>query len=58
MTLYRKPTDREMETSLKRLLDSMDRNAPIEIVLRDIEDVQMFLLAHSDGEKNVGDPTH
>ena len=53
MSLYGKPTNQEMESSLKRLLEPMDRNAPIEIMLRGIEDVQMFLLAHPEGEKEM-----
>ena len=44
-----------MESSLKRLLEPMGRNAPIEIMLRDIEDVQMFLLAHPEGKKEISE---
>jgi hypothetical protein len=53
MFLYGKPTDQEMEKALTRLLEPMDHNAPIEVMLRDIEDVQMFLLAHPEGDKEM-----
>ena len=55
MVLYGKPTDQEMEKAFTRLLEPMDRNAPIEVMLRDIEDVQMFLLAHPEGEKEMSE---
>ena len=44
MVLYGKPTDQEMEKALTRLLEPMDCNVPIKVMLRDIEDVQMFFL--------------
>ena len=56
MTLYGKPTVHELEGALKRLLDPMERNDPIEVMLRDIEDVQMFLLAHPEGDKEMSEP--
>ena len=56
MTLYGKPTVQELEGALKRLLNPMERNDPIEVMLRDIEDVQMFLLAHPEGDKEMSEP--
>jgi hypothetical protein len=55
MALYGKPTDHELEGALKRLLDPMERNSPIEVMLQDIEDVQMFLLAHPEGDKEMSE---
>ena len=56
MTLYGKPTVQELEGALKRLLNPMDRNDPIKVMLQDIEDVQMFLLAHPEGDKEMSEP--
>jgi hypothetical protein len=56
MTLYGKPTVQELEGTLKRLLNPMEQNDPIKVMLRDIEDVQMFLLAHPEGDKEMLEP--
>eukprot|EP00978_Attheya_sp_CCMP212_P041539 scaffold239154_cov39-Attheya_sp.AAC.1 len=48
--LYRKATIQELERQLFILQQPMDRNNPVEVLLRAIEEVQMFLLA--DTEEN------
>ena len=53
MSLYEKPTDQELEAALKKLLDLMEHNEPIEVMLQDIKDAQMFVLAHPEGEKEI-----
>ena len=35
----------------------MDQNQPIEVMIRDIEEVQMFLLARPDGDQELTNPT-
>ena len=42
---YGKPGYQEIKTALLRLTEPMDRMQPIEVMLRGIEEVQMFLLA-------------
>jgi hypothetical protein len=42
---YGKPGYQEIKTALQRLNQPMDRMQPIEVMLRGIEEVQMFLLA-------------
>ena len=42
--LYGKPTLTEIEAAEARLAAPMDRNAPVEVMLRGIEEVQMFYL--------------
>ena len=44
-----------MEKALTHLLEPMDCNAPIKVMLQDIEDVQMFLLAHPEGDKEMSE---
>ena len=56
MALYGKTTVQELEGTLKRLLNPMEQNDPIKVMLRDIEDVQMFLLAHPEGDKEMSEP--
>jgi hypothetical protein len=48
--LYGKATIQELERQLLILQQPMDRNNPVEMMLRGIEEVQMFLLA--DAEEN------
>ena len=36
----------EIETKLNLLNNPMDRNLPIKVMIRDVEDVQQFLLAN------------
>ena len=43
MHLYGKQSIPELNQALSRLQEPMDRAAPIEVMLRDIEEVQMFL---------------
>ena len=47
--LYGKPSLQEIETSLARLSEPMERSQPNEVMLRGIEEVQLFLLAYPDG---------
>ena len=42
---YRKPGIGEIKKVLLCLNEPMDRNMPIEVILRSLEEVQMFLLA-------------
>ena len=42
---YRKPGIGEIKKALLLLNEPMDRNMPIEVMLRSLEEVQMFLLA-------------
>jgi hypothetical protein len=55
--LYGKPSLQEIDTALARLLAPMDRNQPIEVMLREIEEVQLFLLSHPDGDQELPDHT-
>ena len=45
LELYGHPTLEELDAALLRLHDPMDRTEPVEVMLRTIEEVQMFLLA-------------
>ena len=51
--LYGKPSLQEIESALKRLHSPMDQMAPIEVMLREIEEVQMFLLADRDEDRGL-----
>ena len=53
--LYGKPSLQEIETSLARLSEPMDRSRPIEVMLSGIEEVQPFLLSHPDGNQDIPD---
>ena len=44
MRLYRKPSHFELEKALMQLSEPMDCNLSIEVMLKSIEEVQMFLL--------------
>jgi len=46
MLLYGKPSLPELEASLRQLLQPIYRTKPIEVMLRDIKGVQMFLLSN------------
>ena len=48
MHLYGKPSIPELNQALSRLQEPMDRAAPIKVMLRNIKEVQMFLLANPD----------
>ena len=43
---YGKANIQEIEAKLLLLNNTMDRNLPVEVMIRDIEDVQRFLLAN------------
>ena len=45
-SLYGKPSLTELEDALLRLNEPMNRSHPIEVMLRGIEEVQIFLLAN------------
>ena len=44
--LYGRPTIQEIESKLQQLSTPMDRNLPVEVMIKDVEDVQRFLLAN------------
>ena len=44
--LYGRPTIQEIEGKLQQLATPMDRNLPVEVMIKDIEDVQRCLLAN------------
>jgi len=33
----------------------MDRNQPVEVMLKGMEEIQMFLMAHPDGDRELSD---
>ena len=43
---YGRAKIQEIEAKLLLLNNPMDRNLPVEVMIRDIEDVQIFLLAN------------
>ena len=51
MHLYGKPSLDELEKALQRFHRPMDRNAPVEVMLRDMEETQMFLMANADEDR-------
>ena len=53
--LYGKPSLQELDQALLRLNDPMDRNQPVEVMLRAMEEIQMFLMAHPDGDREMSD---
>ena len=53
--LYGKPSLQELDQALMRLNDPMDRNQPVEVMLRAMEEIQMFLMAHPDGDREMSD---
>ena len=52
---YGRPTIMETDAALKRLHEPMDRNKPIEVMLRVIEEVQLFLLSHPEPGQELPD---
>jgi hypothetical protein len=52
---YGKPGYQEIKTALLRLTQPMDRMQPIEVMLRGIEEVQMFLLASPDEGRQLSE---
>ena len=53
--LYGKPTIQELDQALLRLNEPMDRNQPVEVMLKGMEEIQMFLMAHPDGDREMSD---
>lgn len=51
MALYGKPSLTKLDKALTRLHEPMDRTAPIEVMLRNVEEIQMFLLANPDEDR-------
>ena len=50
---YRKPGIGEIKKSLLRLNDLMDCNMPIEVIMQSLEEVQMFLLASPEENREL-----
>ena len=46
--LYGKPSYQELDSALLHLNNQMNRMQPVEVMLRGIEEVQIFLLANPD----------
>jgi hypothetical protein len=57
MLLYGKPSLPELENVLHQLLLLMDRSKPIEVILREIEAVQIFLLSNPEESRQMSDVT-
>ena len=55
-SLYGKPSLTELEGALLRLNDPMNRSHPIEVMLRWIEEVQIFLLANPEEDRQPLEP--
>ena len=53
--LYGKPTLAEVQQCLARLAAPMDRLAPVEVMLRDIEECQMFYLSDTTLNRTLTD---
>ena len=51
MHLYGKPSLDELERALQRFAKPMDKNTPIKVMLRDMEETQMFLMANADEDR-------
>ena len=54
--LYGKPSLTELEGALLRLNEPMNRSHPIEVMLRGIEEVQIFLLANPEEDRPLSEP--
>ena len=52
---YGKPGMGEIKKALIRLDDPMDRDIPIEVMLRSLEEVQMFLLASQEENRELSE---
>ena len=50
---YGKPGIGEIKKALLRLNDPMDRDMPIEVILKSLEEVQMFLLASPEENREL-----
>ena len=55
-SLYGKPSLTELEGALLRLNKPMNRNHPIEVMLRGIEEVRIFLLANPEEDRQLSEP--
>ena len=53
--LYITPILQELDQELLRLNSPMDRNKPVEVMLRSTREVQMFLMAHPDADFEISD---
>ena len=53
MVLYGKPSLPELENALRQLLLPMDRSKPIEVMLREVEAVQIFLLSNPEEQRQI-----
>ena len=55
-SLYGKPSLTELEGTLLRLNEPMNRSHPIEVILQGIEEVQIFLLANPEEDCQLSEP--
>ena len=55
-SLYGKPSLTELEGALLRLNEPMNRSHPIEVMLQGIEEVQIFLLANPEEDRQFSEP--
>ena len=55
-SLYGKPSLTEVEGALLRLNEPMNRSHPIEVMLRGIEEFQIFLLANPEEDLQLSEP--
>ena len=55
-SLYGKPSLTELEGALLRLNVPMNHSHPIEVMLRGIEEVQIFLLANPEEDRQLSEP--
>ena len=53
--LHGTPSLQELSQALLRLHNPMGHNQPVEEMLRNNEDVQIFLMAHPDGDHKLSD---
>ena len=53
--MYGRANIQEIEAKLLHLNSPMDRNLPVEVMIRDIEDVQRFLLANPANKMEITD---
>ena len=51
--LYGTPSLQDLYKALLRLQDPTDRNQLVKVMLRTTEEVQMFLMAHPDGDHEL-----
>ena len=47
------PSLQELDHAILRLHDAIDRNQPVEVMLWSTKEVQMFLMAHPDGDREL-----